>query len=95
MSRMVTATVTGKTQITIPKPVRETLKIRTKGDLVGFIIDDKNHSVKLTKVTLVPIGEEFTEKDLKKLLALAKERGGKTFKSAAAAIRYHKKLVRR
>lgn len=95
MSRMVTATVTGKSQITLPKPVRETLGIRTKGDLVGFIIDDRVRSVRLTKVTLVPAEEEFTDEEVKKLLMLTGKPGGKTFKTAAGAIRYHRKLARR
>ena len=41
---MITATITSKGQITLPKTVRETLKLRS-GDKIAFVINDKEEAV--------------------------------------------------
>jgi len=41
---MITATVTSKGQITLPKAVRESLKLRS-GDKIAFVINDKEEAV--------------------------------------------------
>ncbi len=52
---MGTTTVTSKGQITIPKYIRDKLKIQT-GDRIHFFIDDKNGSV-----TFLPVKTDVRE----------------------------------
>lgn len=94
MTSMVTAQLTGKSQITIPKRVRETLKLRSKGDIVGFIIDEESHNVKLTRIEFVSSQEDFTDEEYKKLLSLVhdKKNISKKFRNTGEAIKYLKKL---
>ena len=80
-TRWVTAPLSSKAQLTLPKRVRELLGVREKGDRVGFLIDEKTHRIVITKVDLVPAEEPYTDAEIRKLLALRKEPGGKTFSS--------------
>ena len=81
MAKWVTAPLSSKAQITLPKPVRDLLGIKAKGERVGFLIDEKARRVLITKVKLVPEEEPYTEEEIRKLLKLRKEPGGKTFNS--------------
>ena len=81
MTRLVSAPLTSKAQLTLPKPVRQLLKVGAKGDRIGFLIDEKSHRITITKVDLVPAEEPYTEEEIRKLLKLSKEPGGKTFRS--------------
>ncbi|MBI4369485.1 MAG: AbrB/MazE/SpoVT family DNA-binding domain-containing protein [Elusimicrobia bacterium] len=88
MERLTTATVTSKAQITLPKSVREALGVGQPGDLVGFLIDSDAHVVKLTRVEAVPVDEEFTEAEYRKLKKFCGQRKDKkTFKSMEALIK--------
>ncbi|MEK7287874.1 MAG: AbrB/MazE/SpoVT family DNA-binding domain-containing protein [Elusimicrobiota bacterium] len=88
MERLTTATITSKAQITLPKSVRETLGVGHPGDLVGFLIDPEAHVVKLTRVEVVPVDEDFTQAEYRKLKKLCGQRKGKkTFKSMKALIK--------
>ena len=89
--KMVTATLTGKAQITVPKAVRELLGMKTCGEVLGFLLDEAHHSVRLTRVNLVPAEEEFSEEEYRQLLGLAKEPGGKTFAGMKALLKDLKK----
>lgn len=60
---MPTATVTSKGQITIPKPIRDYLKVKT-GDLIDFVTDEAG------RVVLQPGASDLT--DLKGMLKRAK-----------------------
>ena len=80
MATWVTAPLSSKAQITLPKPVRQLLGVSAKGDRIGFLIDERAHRVFITKVKLVP-EEPYTKEDIRKLLKLRKEPGGKTFRS--------------
>lgn len=91
MTNMVTAQVTGKSQITIPKQVREILKLKPKGDVVGFIINEGSNNVRLTHVELVASQDDFTDEEYKKLLGLSKIKGGKTFDNVNDLIKDLKK----
>ncbi len=51
---MPTATVTSKGQITIPKPIRERLKVKA-GDLIDFVTDEAG------RVVLQPGSSELTD----------------------------------
>ena len=88
MAKWVTAPLSSKAQITLPKRVRELLGVREKGDRVGFLIDEKAHRVMITKVKLVPEEEPYTDEEIRKLLKLRKEPGGKTFDSAEAFLKH-------
>jgi len=92
MTEIITATLSSKAQITLPKKVRETLGIRSAGEIVGFKVDTESHRVELTRLKVVPHEPDFTEAEYKKLLGLAKEKGGKKFKNGSAFIKHLKKI---
>lgn len=86
MDRMVTVPLTTKGQITLPNAVRELLGIGAKGDLVGFVLDPEAHRVQLTRVEAIPVYEDFTAEEYKKLLRLPRMKGGKSFRSMKSLI---------
>ncbi len=88
MAEFLTAPLSAKAQLTLPKKIRELLGVKAKGDRVGFVIDEKAHRVTITKVDLVPAEEPYTDEEIRKLLKLAKEPGGKTFESAEAFLKH-------
>ena len=87
MTRLVTAPLSAKGQMTMPKAVRKALNLNTPGDTLGFIVDEDAHVVLLTKMELVPAAENFSKVDLHKLLKLTKESGGKSFSSIGALLK--------
>ncbi|MBI3291841.1 MAG: AbrB/MazE/SpoVT family DNA-binding domain-containing protein [Elusimicrobia bacterium] len=91
MTQLVTATLSSKGQITLPKAAREVLGLKTAGELVGFLVDSEAHKVELTRLRVVPEAPDFTEEEYRKLLRLRKERGGKTFRSSKAFLDHLKK----
>lgn len=95
MPQMITAPLSRKAQLTLPKKVRDFLDVRASGDLVGFVIDEAHHRVNVTKVDLVPADAPFTDEELDKLLRLAKQPGGKIFDRGEDAIRYLGRFVAR
>ena len=88
MSAVATASLSSKAQLTLPKRIRELLGVRDKGDRVGFFVDEKTRRVILTRVDLIPSEAPYTEQELRKLLKLRKQPGGKTFDSAAAFLKH-------
>ncbi len=86
MTQWVTAPLSSKAQITLPKAIRELLGVRQKGDRVGFLIDRRSRRVTLARVALVPDEEPYTQEELRKLLKLRQEPGGKTFRSMDALL---------
>jgi bifunctional DNA-binding transcriptional regulator/antitoxin component of YhaV-PrlF toxin-antitoxin module len=84
MVKLATAPLGAKGQITLPKKVRELLRVSAPGDLVGFMVDDKTCSIRLTRVELVPDEDPFTEEEYRKLDQLRKAPGGTTSDSAKA-----------
>lgn len=81
MTRLVTAPLSGKGQMTVPKAVRKALNLDAPGSTVGFLVDDKAHVAIVTKMELVPAVEDFSKSELQKLLKLSREPGGKSFSS--------------
>ena len=81
MAKLLTAPLSSKAQLTLPKRVRELLGVREKGDRIGFLIDEKSRRITITKVDLVPAEAPYTEEELRKLLNLRKEPSGKVFNS--------------
>lgn len=92
MATLMTATLSSKAQLTLPKRVRELLGLREKGDQVGFLVDEHARRVVMTKVTLVSEEEAYTPEELRKLLKLAKAPAGKTFASAEAFLKHVRSL---
>ena len=88
MATWLTAPLSSKAQITLPKPVRKLLGLNAKGDRVGFLIDEKTRRITMTKVDLMPAEESYTEEEIRTLLKLRKEPGGKTFDSAEAFLKH-------
>ena len=88
MTKLLTAPLSSKAQLTLPKRVRDLLGVREKGDRVGFLIDEKYHRITITKVDLVPAEEPYTDEEIRKLLKLRKEPGGKTFDSMEAFLKH-------
>ncbi len=87
MTRLVTAPLSAKGQMTMPKAVRKALNLKTPGDTLGFIVDEEAHVALLTKMELVPAAENFSKADLRKLLKLVKEPGGKGFSSMESLLK--------
>lgn len=92
MAQLITAPLSKKAQLTLPKRVREFLGVRAGGELVGFILDDAHHRITITKVDLMPSEESWTDEELRKLVKLTKARGGKTFQSAEAFLKHLRTL---
>ena len=87
MTRLVTAPLSAKGQITVPKAVRRALNLDAPGNTVGFLVDDKTHIAVLTKMELVPAVENFSKSELQRIMKLTKEPGGKTFSSMKELMR--------
>ncbi|MCX5794179.1 MAG: AbrB family transcriptional regulator [Elusimicrobia bacterium] len=85
--RLITASVTSKAQITLPKPVRELLKVGAKGDLVGFIVDAEAGTVRLTRTETLPVDPDFSPGAYEKLARLRREGKGKTFRRVSALLK--------
>lgn len=92
MTMLMTATLSSKAQLTLPKRIRELLGIRAKGDQVGFVVDEKTRRVVMTKISLVPTEEPYTQEELQKLLRLARALRKKTFASAEAFLKHIRSL---
>ncbi len=88
MATLVTASLSSKAQVTLPKRIRELLGVGTKGDQIGFLVDEHTQRIMITRVDLVPSEPLYTQEELRKLFKLAKARGGKTFGSAEAFLKH-------
>lgn len=86
MTAFITSTLSSKAQLTLPKEVRDILGVKSKGDLVGFMVDKEAKSVRLARVDAVLADPEFTAEEYGKLLKL---RGGKgrKFETMAAFLK--------
>ena len=87
-----TATLGPKGQITLPKKVRVALGTLEKGETVGFLLDEKAGAVRLARMEIKPAGENYTEEELRKMLKISREKGGKHFDSAEGFLNHLKHL---
>ena len=87
MTHMVTAPLSAKGQMTLPKAVRKALNLTAPGSTIGFLIDDEAHVALITKMALVPAAVSFSKVELRKLAKLSKAPGGKTFSSMEGLLR--------
>lgn len=92
MQRIISAHMSSKSQVTIPKEARQVLGLDGGSMPIGFIIEPETHTVKLTRINITPADEDFTDEECRKLLKLADEPGGKTFKTAKSFLKHIKKL---
>lgn len=92
MMTWVTAPLGPKGQITLPKEIRQALGLKNKGELVGFSVDPKSSTVRLTRMELSPAESSYSEEELRKLAGLSKERGGKTFNTAEDFLKHIEKI---
>lgn len=88
---VVTALLTSKAQLTLPKRVRELLGVGKKGDRIGFLLDEKTHRIVVTRVAVVP-DESYTDAEICNLFKLAKAPGGRRFESAEALLKHLHRL---
>lgn len=88
MTMLITAPLTGKAQLTLPKKIRETLGVRDRGDVVGFLLDQHTRRIVLTKVDLTPAEEPLSSRELRKLVRVTRKGGGRTFSSAEAFLKH-------
>lgn len=77
-----TATLGPKGQITLPKKIRMALGIVEKGETVGFVLDEKEGSVRLARMEVCPVQDTYSEEDLRKMLKVARGKDRKQFNSA-------------
>lgn len=83
MTPVATSTLTAKGQVTIPRQVRQLLKLQ-QGDAVAFALT--RSGVLLTRCRMVP-ESPFTEREWQALGKLSRVRG-KRFRSAKGALRH-------
>ena len=93
MTKLITAPVGAKAQITLPKLVREALHLKAQQDLVGFVIHGDR--VALTRIEPVPSSDPFTGAEWAKIKQLAAQSATATFESAEESLRFLKQQVGR
>lgn len=79
MTKLITSSISSKGQLTLPKEVRALLGIKSKGQLVGFLVDTELGSVRLARVEAVISNPDFTKEEYNKLLKLRGKKGKKGF----------------
>lgn len=87
MTKLLTASLSSKSQLTLPKEVRSLLGVKAKGDSIGFVVDTEAGTVRLARVEPVVMDAEFTEEEFRKIAKFRGSKGGKTFKSAGALLK--------
>lgn len=87
-----TATLGPKGQITLPKEVRLVIGALEKGDLIGFMLDEKSGAVRLAKMEVNPAEVPYTEEELRKLLKISQQKIGKSFATAKDFLRHFESL---
>lgn len=84
--KIVSTEVKANGDLHLPKLVKQALRLRGKGGLVGFVIEGQR--VLLTKATIVP-DSPLSDEELAYLARLSKRGAGKrTFRSTDAALRH-------
>ncbi len=85
--RLITAAVTAKAQITLPKAVRELLRLGAKGDVVGFLVDERRRTVRLTRTETVPVDPDLPPGAYAKLASLRREGKARVRKQVSALLK--------
>lgn len=92
MSKVITAPVGAKAQVTLPKVVREALHLKPQEDLVGFVVEGER--VALTRIEPVPSSDPFTDEEWKKIERLTSQTPTATFENGADSLRYLKRRLK-
>ncbi len=92
MSKIITAPVGAKAQVTLPKVVREALHLKPQEDLVGFVVEGER--VALTRIEPVPSSDPFTDEEWTKIEQLTSQTPIATFGNAADSLRYLKRHLK-
>ena len=92
MARIITSPVGAKSQITLPKAVREALRLHPRHDLVGFVIHGGR--VAITRIEPVPSSDPFTEGEWGVIDRLAAHPPAATLPDAVRSLRYLKRHLR-
>ena len=85
--RLFTAAVTSKGQITLPKPVRDLLRVGGKGDTVGFVVDERRRTVRLTRTETVVVDPDLPPGAYAKLARLRRGGKGKVSRQVSALLK--------
>ena len=93
MGQIITSPVGAKAQVTLPKAVREALRLKAQHDLVGFVI--VGGRVALTRIEPVPSADPFTDEEWKRIARLAAQTPAATCENAADSLRYLKRHLSR
>ena len=93
MTKIITAPVGAKAQITLPKLVREVLHLTAQQDIVGFVIHGDR--VALTRIEPVPSSDPFTESEWAKIEQLAAQPPAASLESATDSLHFLKRHLRR
>ena len=91
MGKLVAVSPVGKNgQTVVPASIRKLFKVGPGHNLVGFYVHG-NH-VEIAPMEVAKSKVDYTEAELDKMAELAKEKGGRVFKTAAAFKKYLKTL---
>ena len=91
MGKLVAVSPVGKNgQTVVPARIRKLFKVGPGHNLVGFYVRGSHVEIAPMAVTRAKV--DYTQNELDKLEHLAKEKGGRKFKTAAAARQYLKSL---
>ena len=91
MGRLVAISPVGKNgQTVVPVTIRKMFKINAGCNLVGFYIIGTH--VEIAPLAIQKAKVDYTASEMDKIEHLAKARGGRTFKTSKAAMRYLKSL---
>ena len=93
MTKIITAPVGAKAQLTLPKVVREALRLKARGELVGFVIEGGR--VAITRIEPIPSSDPFTDKEWTKIERLAAQPHSAVFEDSASSLRHLKGHLRR
>ena len=91
MGKLVAVSPVGKNgQTVVPASIRRLFKVGPGHNLVGFYVQGSHVEIAPMAVTRAKM--DYTEAELNKLEHLAKEKGGRKFKTAGAAKQHLKSL---
>ncbi len=90
--RMVTAPVGAKAQITLPKAVREALRLSDRNGLIGFVI--QGDRVAITRVEPVPSSDPFSDAEWHTIDQLAAQPPTATLQNSEQALQYLQRHLR-
>ncbi len=91
MAKLIAVSPVGKNgQTVVPASIRKLFKIDEENNLVGFYMQGGH--VEIAPVSVMREDTGYTDDELDKLDRLKKAKGGKSFKTTAAAKKYLKSL---